>query len=386
MGMSGKLQESLAPVTPPNSMEFNQLKVAKKDKAQDMGEAPPELDFRTMLQNSNAETTRERSAKKAGDLSGAKTDEDFYRMLNERNNPSRVPKNTLGKDDFLKLFIAQMQNQDPLNPSDSTQMASQMAQFNSLEQMMNVNTTLDQLVKSQDMGRTVQMINYVGKDVDVSTGILKFDKNKLTKATFEIDQPLPGAMLEVRDGSGQVIANQDLGSLMPGEHNVKWDGKLKDGHSALPGVYNFQVVGKTVDGQDANIPIKSKVKVTGIDLKDEGAFFTEIGKIQLKDVASVGLQGFDEAKVPVVNEISNKGKQGADQPPKRANESALEVAPGEQVPQGLPPGLMEAAQKMVNAPTAAPAQEPEKPSDSNQPPDMIENSSGIPVHVVGAEK
>jgi flagellar hook assembly protein FlgD len=293
MAMRGTMQATLAPVTPPNSVEFNQLKVAKQDKAADMGEKPADLDFRTILQNSNSETGRDRLAKKSGDLSGAKTDEEFYRMLSEKNSPQRTPKNQLGKDDFLKLFIAQMQNQDPLAPDDATEMAAQMAQFNSLEQMMNVNTTLGQLLKSQDQGRAVQLINYVGKEIDVGSGLLKFDKSKLTKASFAIDTGVPAAKLEVRDGSGQLISQQDLGNLMPGEHNIKWNGKLKDGKDALPGIYNFQVVGETPDGGQISIPIKSRVKVTGVDLKDEGgSFYTELGKVQLKDITSVGAQGF----------------------------------------------------------------------------------------------
>jgi len=302
MSMSGKLQSQLAPVSPPNSFEFNKLDIADKGKIKDK-DAEPGIDFRSLLQNSNSDVARERSAKKTGDLSAAKTDEEFRSMLAEKANPKRAPKNTLGKDDFMKLFIAQMQSQDPLNPQDSSQMAAQMAQFNGLEQMMNVNKTLETMLQSQTTDRAVGMVNYVGKEVDVGTGLLKWDKNKLTKGTFEIDQALANAFVEVRDSSGQVVSQQDLGNLMPGEHNLKWDGKLKDGRPANNGIYHFSIVGKSVDGQDVPIPIKSKVKVTGIDLKsDGGAFFTELGKIGVKDVASVGLQGFDEAKA-AINEI-----------------------------------------------------------------------------------
>ncbi len=300
--MSGKLQNQLAPISPPNSFDFNKLDVAEKGKVRDAG-AEPQVEFRTLLQNSNSDVSRERAAKKTGDLSAAKSDEEFRSMLAEKANPKRSPKNTLGKDDFMKLFIAQMQSQDPLNPQDSSQMAAQMAQFNGLEQMMNVNKTLETMLQSQSTDRAVGMVNYVGKEVDVGAGLLKWEKNKLTKSTFEIDQPLANAFVEVRDSAGQVISQQELGNLMPGDHNLQWDGKLKDGRPANPGVYHFSLLGKSVEGQDVPIPIKSKVKVTGIDLKtDGGAFFTELGKIAIKDVASVGLQGFEDAKAGV-NEI-----------------------------------------------------------------------------------
>ena len=296
MSMSGKLQARIAP---PNNSSMPDLSPGSGSPAKIRGgDKASEVEFVKLLQNSNADVSRERMAKKSGDLSTAKTDEEFRKMLSEKSNPARTPKNTLGKDDFMKLFIAQMQSQDPMNPQDATQMSAQMAQFNSLEQMMNLNKTLESMLKGQSTDRAVSMVNYVGKEVDLGNGMLKWDKNTLTKSIFEVEQPLANAFVEVRDAGGLVIAQQELGNLMPGEHNVRWDGKLKDGSPANSGVYNFSLVGKTVEGGDVQIPIKARVKVTGIDLKTEGgAFFTEIGKIDINDIASVGLQGFEEAKI-----------------------------------------------------------------------------------------
>jgi flagellar basal-body rod modification protein FlgD len=333
MSMSGKLQSRIAPVMTNGTRTYNpEETAAPKDKAAD------QVEFHKLLQNSNSDITRERMAKKSGDLSSAKTDEEFRKMLSDKSNPQRTPKNTLGKDDFMKLFIAQMQAQDPLNPQDATQMSAQMAQFNSLEQMMNLNKSLDTMIKGQSTDRAVSMVNYVGKEVDIGNGLLKWDKNKLTKSTFEIDQPLANAAVEVRDGSGQIVSQEDLGNLMPGEHNVKWTGKMKDGNTANSGIYNFAIIAKTTDGQEVAVPIKTKVKVTGIDMQAEGgAFFTEVGKIDIKDIASVGLQGFDEAKTamntlqktPIKeagNEITEAKNEDTEGDPKMENQ-ALSSSP-----------------------------------------------------------
>lgn len=301
MSMSGKLQSRIAPLNSGGNRTYNPSEAAAGAEKN-----PDQVEFHKLLQNSNADVARERMAKKSGDLSAAKTDEEFRKMLADKSNPQRTPKNTLGKDDFMKLFIAQMQSQDPLNPQDATQMSAQMAQFNSLEQMMNLNKTLESMLKGQSTDRAVSMVNYVGKEVDLANGLLKWDKNKLTKSTFQIDQPLASATIEVRDASGKIVSEDTLGNLMPGEHNIKWSGKLKDGSAANPGIYNFALVGKTTDGQDVSVPIKTKVKVTGIDLQSEGgSFFTEVGKVEIKDISSVGLQGFDEAK-DALNNIEDK--------------------------------------------------------------------------------
>jgi hypothetical protein len=209
------------------------------------------------------------------------------------------------------------------------------------------------------------MIDYVGKEVDVGTGMLKFDnKSKLSKGTFAIDQPLGQATLEVRDGSGQVLSQEELGSLMPGEHNVKWQGRLKDGRTASPGIYNFQIVGKSIEGQEVSIPITSKVKITGVDLKtDGGAFFTELGKIAMKDVASVGLEGYEKKAAAAVNQMGTPGKdgkqsakhpaEGLDQAMDAVKDTAVSdptaaLNPAEAGLPQLPPEFMEMAQNMVN--------------------------------------
>ncbi len=341
------LPSQLAPVNPPNSFEYNKLAVADKMEAVDKN-AEPKIDFRTLLQSSNADTDRERMAKKSGDLSAAKTDEEFRSMLAEKANPKRAPKNTLGKDDFMKLFIAQMQAQDPLNPQDSSQMAAQMAQFNGLEQMMNVNKTLETMLTSQSTDRAIGMVNYVGKEIDIGNGMLKWDKTKLTKSSFDVDQPLANSFIEVRDSAGQVIAQEDLGNLMPGEHNLNWDGLLKDGTFASAGIYHFTLTGKTLEGLDVPLAIKAKVKVSGIDLQAQGgAFFTELGKIAIKDVSSVGVQGFEAERSlnQTAQGVAPQGGNNADQNMPNANPEFGADGEPAKLQNALPSELIEGGQE-----------------------------------------
>lgn len=385
MSMSGKLQSRIAPLNSGGNRTYNPSESTAGKEAN-----PDQVEFHKLLQNSNADVVRERMAKKSGDLSAAKTDEEFRKMLADKSNPQRTPKNTLGKDDFMKLFIAQMQSQDPLNPQDATQMSAQMAQFNSLEQMMNLNKTLESMLKGQSTDRAVSMVNYVGKEVDLANGMLKWDKNKLTKSTFQIDQPLANATIEVRDGSGKIVSEDSLGNLMPGEHNIKWSGKLKDGTAANSGIYNFAIVGKTTDGQDVSVPIKTKVKVTGIDLQSEGgSFFTEVGKIDVKDISSVGLQDFDEAR-DALNIIEDKPTKKlvdqADHPEVISGEPPLtgESAASENQPASSPINMEsnpDGSESSVSAPSKS-----SLPSNAIEPEDTMgpgPTSRDIPITFAG---
>src|SRR5467141_3222167 len=85
-------------------------------------------------------------------------------LFGSTSEPSRTPAKTLTQDDFLKLLVAQMTSQDPMNPQSNTDFAAQMAQFTSLEQTramasnLSTMSTQQQLLQaSQLLGRTVTL-------------------------------------------------------------------------------------------------------------------------------------------------------------------------------------------------------------------------------------
>jgi flagellar basal-body rod modification protein FlgD len=102
------------------------------------------------------------------------TSSEKFAVENEVNNfnktlnaSGRIPSQQLGKDDFLKLLITQLSNQDPTSPMEDTQFISQMAQFSSLEQMTNMNESFNKLAT---MINSSQATNTLGKTVEVDVG------------------------------------------------------------------------------------------------------------------------------------------------------------------------------------------------------------------------
>lgn len=286
-----------------------------------------------------------------GDITGLGGNDDFLQKLSNRDKP-KPPKQELDKDAFLKLFITQMQNQDPLNPDDSTQMASQLAQFQSLEQMMNVNETLEKMTKEQSMGRAVNLIDFVGKEVKLDNGKLSLKNGKLTDAVFEVDKFVANAQLEVRDGSGAVISTQDIGNLKPGKHNVSWSGLDKKGVKIKDGTYTFNVLAKDAQGQDLPVKITSAVNITGVDLQDNGgSFYTELGKVNVEDIASVGHQQF-LMKEFTENSPEQQAKKLAQAEADKKTEKAATVAgapAAEESPSGVPQEIQNQIQAALNA-------------------------------------
>jgi flagellar basal-body rod modification protein FlgD len=81
---------------------------------------------------------------------------------------------TLGYNDFLQLLLAQMQNQDPLNPTDSTEYVSQLASFSNVEQGINMNTKLDQLLVDSNISQASTMVGLTITSADgATTGVVK---------------------------------------------------------------------------------------------------------------------------------------------------------------------------------------------------------------------
>jgi flagellar basal-body rod modification protein FlgD len=290
---TASVQNMIAPpVARSNMQDFSQAQV--EDPRAPVTTAKDKTDFRTLITNSMDEIAKERKAKENGDLSSAKTDAEFLEKLADQTKEKRVPKNELGKDDFLKLFVTQLQNQNPLNPEADTEMAAKLAQFNGLEQMLNVNKSLEKMLAEQNTTRNLQLVNYVGRDVIVDGGRTRITDGKPTPTEYKVENDAAQSVLEVRNSSGILVHQIDLGPVNAGTHQLKWDGKTTDGKPIPDGTYTLNMTARNLDGKPVPVNLTSRVKVTGIDINSkDGGLFSEFGKIKFDQIKSVGLNGYD---------------------------------------------------------------------------------------------
>lgn len=298
---TGALQSRINPPVQQPGRELSVGDVKSESPALDNGgQDVKKSDFKSILLNSNDDVQKKREITKKGDLSTAKNDEELFKMLQEQSQPKRTPKNTLDKDDFLKLFVTQLQHQDPLNPQDSSQMAAQLANFNSLEQMMNMNKTLDKMATGQNENRSLNMVGYIGKEVTINNGSLLIKGGQQSDASFSIEKPIANAKLEIRDSAGIVVATKELGNLSEGEHKLDWDGKSEKGVKISDGMYRFSIAATDEEANQVPVKTTSKVIITGVDLQDKtgGTVYTSVGRVNLADISAVGNPGFMNAAKP----------------------------------------------------------------------------------------
>jgi flagellar basal-body rod modification protein FlgD len=144
------------------------------------------------------------------------------------------------EDRFLKLLIAQMKNQDPLNPLDNAQVTSQMAQISAVQGIAQLNASVTSMT-GQIQG--AQAIALTGHQVLVDGSSLTLAPTTAglsARGGFDLSQDAERVSIEVKDAKGNVIAQLNLGAQAAGPGAFDWDGKLGNG-TAAPGTYTFEV-------------------------------------------------------------------------------------------------------------------------------------------------
>ena len=154
--------------------------------------------------------------------------------LNEANTTaSAKEKDEAGSADrFLKLLVAQMQNQDPLNPMDNAQVTSQMAQINTVNGIEKLNKTVEGLSGQFVQLQALQGATLVGRDVVVPGNILDINEG-VGQGGFELTGPADHVKVEVLSASGQVVGTLNLGAQSSGMHSFDWNAGTADNTQGL---------------------------------------------------------------------------------------------------------------------------------------------------------
>jgi len=145
-----------------------------------------------------------------------------YAALNGSAAAPGVTQNEAGSADrFLKLLVAQMKNQDPLNPMDNAQVTSQMAQINTVDGISKLNETVKGLNTQFVQMQALQGASLVGRDVTVAGDRLAI-ADGVGEGGFELGSSADHVKLEVLSSAGIVLGSQDLGALSAGRHSFDW--------------------------------------------------------------------------------------------------------------------------------------------------------------------
>jgi len=209
---------------------------------------------------------------------------------------------SLGQGDFLKLLVAQLKNQDPMNPMDNTDFTAQMAQFSSLEQLMSVNDNLEILTTSANATNSAQAMSLIGKEVKAEGNSIHVKNGIASDISFELPDTAGKVVISVEDQNGNVVRTIEQSSMSAGPQQVAWDGKSQYGAPLPDGLYNYTVIAKDMEGNVMEVATFTRGIVDTISFEN-GIGYIHIG--ELKYMLSEVL----EVKEP---ETKTDGDQGND--------------------------------------------------------------------------
>jgi flagellar basal-body rod modification protein FlgD len=200
----------------------------------------------------------------------------------------QVASQTLGKDDFLKLLVTQLRNQDPLNPLDQNQFLAQTAQFSALEQLQNINKALADLKAVSASSSLAQAAALLGKTVTVAGRDFTFEGSGPATLPFRLEGSGAQVQIQVLDQQGNLLRTLNTNAVQPGDYAASWDGLGSAGRTLAAGTYYYRVAALTGSGAAGAMASVGQGPLTGFEVRG-GALLYQLGGalIRPEDVTDV---------------------------------------------------------------------------------------------------
>lgn len=154
-------------------------------------------------------------------------------------DPRVNPNGILGKDDFMKLMLIELQYQDPTAPMDTEKILSQTSELASLEAADNTRKTLENLSKSLASSQQYSVLSAIGKTASLGSDTISHTKGKSTSFELYFPYDVEGGSVTISDNDGNVIKTINLAKNPKGVYSFDWDGTDNDGKTVDDGLYKI---------------------------------------------------------------------------------------------------------------------------------------------------
>lgn len=154
----------------------------------------------------------------------------------------------LTSTDFLNMFVAQLQNQDPTSPQDPSQMLSQLAQLTQVEQAYDTNTNLQSLLASQNTTNGLNAASLVGATVTANGNSVEFNGTSSASLAYNLAGASSSSTITISDASGNTVKTATIGAQSAGNNTFTWDGTNSSGATVPAGAYTFSISSTSATG------------------------------------------------------------------------------------------------------------------------------------------
>ena len=207
------------------------------------------------------------------------------------DNKITMGSDIVSRDDFLRLLVAQLKHQDPLNPMQNEEFVAELATFSSLEQQIKQTELLKQLIAAQQGNMNSQALSMIGQEIVAATET--FDHVPGDQPSFLFEAPAGGeVVVTITSEAGTIVRTDTVNVPSAGRHVYQFDGRYDSGSELAPGTYHISVGAKIdSEGETIEYPVFLTGQVTEVRFVD-GQPVLSIGNqaVNLIDVLSVRLR------------------------------------------------------------------------------------------------
>ncbi|MBN2122745.1 MAG: flagellar hook assembly protein FlgD [Deltaproteobacteria bacterium] len=171
-------------------------------------------------------------------------------------------------DDFLTIFLAQLQYQDPLDPMESSDMTAQLAQISMVEQQVDTNEILETISGLLAEQQTGNLLGYIGKEITIEGNVMTLQEGEILGGTYYLEEA-SDVEIVIYDSSGNEVSRLYPGELDEGEHEVEWDGRDSHGNAVEDGAYVYEVLATNSAGEDTAVQTTYTGIVTGVSYAND---------------------------------------------------------------------------------------------------------------------
>lgn len=197
----------------------------------------------------------------------------------------------LGKTEFLELLVAQLNNQNPLDPQDNGEFVAQLAQFSTLEGIEKLNDSMGDILNGVHSSQALQASSLVGRKVILASEQAMVDTAETFKGSVLVPQSSSNVYVSVYDDAGNVVSRINMGAQEAGNQSFMWDGKDSEGEQLPPGKYRFKAEG-SFNGKTEGLYTMLPANVDSVTLSPQGGEMllnlAGLGPVPLSQVQIIG--------------------------------------------------------------------------------------------------
>jgi flagellar basal-body rod modification protein FlgD len=200
-------------------------------------------------------------------------------------------KEELGKNEFLELLVAQLNNQNPLEPQSNGDFIAQLAQFSTVEGVEKLNGSMETIMSGYQSSQALQASSLVGRKVIIPSEKAVVDTSETFKASLVLPQSSSNVYVNVYSSDGSLATQLNMGAQEAGQVSFMWDGKNSDGETMPPGTYKFEAQA-SINGETKGLYTLLPANVDSVTLGQGGGELllnlAGLGAVPLSQVQIIG--------------------------------------------------------------------------------------------------